>query len=574
MRIQQDSAKERSKQRVRFLEFWHQDLNLQNYRYIKELSERVQQVEGQLALQGSTGYRSSLDGQLGAFDGAFSTDDDGTFKNRTSFSQQRSPFADFTRDRFPSVGGWNSGSLTSNPRNQSIAVPPDQVAPAPEKPTSSASIKPFWSDWIESPTKKRKESAGVNEAPTIDKATFNHYNQVVYPLCPILPDEEQVTIGLIALADDEYRDALLDVLSRINPSSTVQWQDSDPLEKFVNEKAREPFTSRSDIDSLLLVWIELLLLVIMQHNILSWNNQTLPECDLVRMSLDQCDDFFKIRSHTSDLQNEGAWLRVAYVSTMFARLYAISRGETSDPVPGSIKRQLNINVRILPPRAIFLVQMTDSLQSCLSLLPEPGGNPFRSNLHEWARMHSSNLRAWLNAAGLATDDPIVAEVRAFGELLSLRCNISLGCSRPAIVGPAVNLAEAIRLSAAAEYEASDGRYLFNPLSMHTITLATLTLLELLQCDFDDATSGALVNDAVQEMKQKLSALAEKGSSISGGANGKFWASVLLEMVDERLKLHSTSAQGQKGEEDKVADLTLLLSQGYIMPVIGYASRQP
>lgn len=530
-------------------------------------------MEGQLALQNSTSYRSSLDGQLGAFDGPFSPDDDGTYKNRSSFSQQRSPFADFTRDRFPSVGGWNSASLTSNPRQASIAVPPDQVGPLHDKPTSSGSAKPFWSEWIESPSKKRKESTGANEASHVDKTTLEDYNQIIHPLCPILPDDEQATAAIIALANDEYRDALLDVLIRVKPSSTVDWQRLDPIEKFINEKAREPFTSRSDIDSLLLVWTELILLVVMQHNAGSWNNSTLPECDLVRMALDQCDNLFKLKPHISDLQDETAWLRVAYVTTMLARLYAISRGESSDPVPGSIRRQLNINVRVLPPRAIFLVQMTDSLQSCLSLLPEPGGTWSKSHFHEWGRMHSSNLRAWLNAAGIAIDDPLVAEVRAFGELLSLRCNTSLGRSRPAIVGPAVNLAEAIRVSAATEHEANDGRYIFDPLSMHTITLATLTLLELLQCEFDDAASAALVVDATQEMRLSLATLAEKGAQIPSAVNCRFWASVLLEMVDERLKLHSTNVQSaSKGEEEKINDLTLLLSRGYVMPLLAYVSR--
>ena len=91
-------------------------------RYIKELSERVQQVESQMAMSGPTGptgYRSSLDAASpsGGYTDVFSPDDPIplSLKRTISLPDGKNPFAQpqfMNRDRIPSTGGWsiNSGS--------------------------------------------------------------------------------------------------------------------------------------------------------------------------------------------------------------------------------------------------------------------------------------------------------------------------------------------------------------------------------------------------------------------------------------------------------------------------------
>jgi hypothetical protein len=96
------------------------------YSYIKELSERVQQVESlQMQLAGQpAGYRQSIDSE-------YSPDEPYSAGRRNfSFSDQRNPFASHPRDRIPSTGGWGVGSPTTpyqarDPRG-SIALAPDQ----------------------------------------------------------------------------------------------------------------------------------------------------------------------------------------------------------------------------------------------------------------------------------------------------------------------------------------------------------------------------------------------------------------------------------------------------------------
>jgi len=540
----------------------------------------VQQVEGQLALQNTTGYRGSFDGQPGAFgDPAYSPDEDPNLRRLSSFSQPRGSFSGFDRDRFPSVGGWNQ--VTSNPRHSSIAIPPDQTSPTHVKSASSNVVRPFWGDWIDAPSKSRKPSVDPAEMTEADRMLFGQYYKLVHPQCPILPDSDTPSaIDTLALATREYQQALFAAMALVTrstpaqPASSVtttnQLRDLEArplLESFINEKAREGIATRSNVDSLVLLWTELILLVVVQQDVNSWNKSNLPQCDLIRMSIDLCEDCFKIKSFVSDDQNEADWVRALHIAAMFARLYAISKGEANDPVPASLAYYLTVNPRIVAPRISFVVLMADTLQASLALLPQNGTVVHPGTLVQFARMQSANIRAWLGASGLLRDDPIVTEIKALGDLLSLRCNNRL--ARPAVVGPAVNLAEAVRVSSLAESDVTDGKYIYNPLSFHTFALATITLLELLQCDFDDQGSGPLVSEGLEEMKKCLLGLIERKNQLYGGF-GHFWANALIEMVEERQK--SQPARQDKKEEDIIVDLALLLQRGYANVVMGYASR--
>ncbi|KAK5946854.1 hypothetical protein PMZ80_000998 [Knufia obscura] len=548
--------------------------------YIKELSERVQQVEGQLALQHPAGYRGSFDGQPGAYgDPAYSPDEDPNLRRQSAFSQPRGSFSGFDRDRFPSIGGWNQ--VTSNPRHPSIAIPPDQTSPTQGKPPSSNVLRPFWTNWVDPPSKQKQTSVDASEVPEADRILFSHYYETVHPQCPILPDPDTPrAIDVLALATNSYQHAFLSALSLLpqkrqeqsGPSTKSTAQAKEPearklLENFINEKARESITTRSNVDSLVLLWTELILLVVVQHDINSWNKSNLPQCDLIRMSIDLCEDFFKIKNFTSDNQHDVDWIRALHIAAMFGRLYALSKGEANDPVPASIAQFLTINARIASPRVSFVVLMTDTLQASLALLPQEGSTVLPGTLLQFARLQSANIRAWLSASGLSPDDPIVTEIKAFGDLLSLRCNNRV--AKPGVVGPAVNLAEAVRVSSLSELDVTNGRYIFNPLSLHTSTLATITLLELLQCDFYDQLSEPLVQEGLEEMKKCLLGLVERKNELDGGP-GRFWANTLVDMIEERQKLQP--ARQDKKEEDIAVDFVLLLQRGYANVVSDYASK--
>ena len=540
------------------------------------MSERVQQVEGQLALQNSTGYRSSFDGPIGPYDAPFSSDEDPTFRNRNSFSQ-RSPFAEFTRDRFPSVGGWNSNSLTSYPRSQSVAVPPDQVNTNRDKSSSVTSVKPFWTDWIQSPTRNRNDSTETIDLSDNDKTILQDYYSTIHTVCPILLDEHDQVVSSIGRASSDFKEAFFMAVALLaRPSSEGGSRSShiEQVEKFIIDQSHDLQIAHSDVDRLALIWTELIFVIVSQYDVTRWDKSSLPVYNVIRVILDQCDHHFRMNTNIVDQQYELAWTRSAFIATISSRLRAISRGEAVDPVPASVKRQLTVNLRLLPPRTVFIAQMTDALQASLSLLPEPGKQSTKSDTYEWNRLVASNLRAWVSATGLSFEDPVVTEAKAFGELLALRCTSSLGSNRTATVGPLLNLVEAVRLSTAAFFNGDDTTCYFNPLLMYTISLATLTLLELLQCRFGDTNASTLVSEATEEMKKTLEILIARKSQLVGCLEGsRFWAEVLLEMVKERIGAHAeSSGKPTSSEEDKVFDLTQLLVHGYCTPITAFVSR--
>lgn len=352
-----------------------------------------------------------------------------------------------------------------------------------------------------------------------------------------------------------------------DPAQTGEPEGRALLENFINKKAREGITTRSTVDSLVLLWTELILLAVVQHDVNSWNKPNLPQCDLIRMSIDLCEDFFKIRSFMRGNQNEADWIRALHTAAMFGRLYALSKGEANDPVPASIAHYLGVNAGIVSSRVSFIALMTDTLQASLALLPQDGVTVLPGTLVQFARLQSANIRAWLSASGLSPNDPIVTEVKAFGDLLSLRCNNRI--AKPAVVGPAANLAEAVRVSSLAELDITNGRYTYDPLLFHTSTLTTITLLELLQCDFDDQISGSLVSEGLEEMKKCLLSVSERQSQLDKSL-GRFWADTMVDMIEDRQKLQP--GRQDKKEEDIVVDLALLLQRGYANVVLDYASQ--
>ncbi|KAK5083685.1 Glucose-responsive transcription factor [Lithohypha guttulata] len=555
--------------------------------YIKELSERVQQVEGQLALHTTASYRASIDSQYGGpNESPFSPSEDPALRQRSLSSQNRNPFAGFVRERFPSAGGWNSSAITSNPRHSSIAIPPDQIASPRDKLPSVNTMKPFWTDWIVSPTKMCKDPLQTAELTPEDKTAFQYYYDTIHPLCPILPDSQSTQLPeIFYAADRNFQEALILAVTLLSQPQNTSTSNADQLklgngqarlETFVNGRARQDYVKRGQYhNSLVLLWTQLILLVVVQHDISSWNISSLPQCDLIEMSFTNCDEFFRIKRFTSDDMHDMEFICAAHITVMMARLYAISQGEAHDPVPSSFVQHLGFN-SAMPSRLSFLIMMTDSLQASLSLLPQGGVPMCRGTAYEIGRLQSANIRAWLTATGLAPDDPLVAEVKAFTELLSLRCSSSR-LHMPAVTGPAANLAEAIRRSSVVEKEANGGKYLYNPLSLHTFTLTTITLLELSQCEPDDHISESLVEDGIQEMRKSLTDLVGRRNADGGSADGKFWANVLLDMIDyatrSRPVLEGVSEDvNKKKEEDITVDLTQLLQRGYANTLMDFVTK--
>jgi hypothetical protein len=146
--------------------------DIYNYRYIKELAERVQQVESQMGIP-AVGYRPSVD--AGSPSDAYpeqpySPTEPMSGGRKRTFSQfdGRNPFAQSphpNRDRMTSLGGYSMHQGLSGGRG-SIALAPDQqltdISPTAKAPAVDLT-KPFWAQEtdVEHPRTKTAEESGA-----------------------------------------------------------------------------------------------------------------------------------------------------------------------------------------------------------------------------------------------------------------------------------------------------------------------------------------------------------------------------------------------------------------------------
>lgn len=393
-------------------------------------------------------------------------------------------------------------------------------------------------------------------------------------MTPILPDIDTHAMEILTRADIPFLEQFLIALKLLPHGSepadvNIDVQTRHSLKAFINSKARLNFKQRNSCEnSLVLLWTQLILFVVVQHDITSWDDQELPQCDLLQMTIVNCDTYFQLQVLEEDTSYLAEYIRGAQLTTMLARLYAILSGQAQDPMPASFKQYIPTTT-VLPRHSAFLVTATDYLQTCLTLLPSDGTVPLRATSHELHRVSAFCMNAYVSAVGLSRSDPLVREVEAFAELLSLRCQ-GFRLHMPAVAGPVANLVEAIRLSTAAVVETSN-KYIFNPLSLHTMTLATITLLELQQCRFDDAISSSLVEDSTKEMKQILRFVATQRAELTGGVDGIFWADKLHEMITDREYSRNVNTKA-KGEQDMVVEMSLLLRRGYGNVLVDYVTK--
>lgn len=454
-------------------------------------------------------------------------------------------------------------------------MPPDQVDPVRDKQFSASTIDPFWTEWIGRPQVLDRNLAHKQELPVHDKMALQHYYDVVHPATPILPDIDTQSIEILTGAEMPFLKQFLAALQLLphRKASTVNTKSGaearPELKTFIREKARLGVKQTKSIEnSLVLLWTQLLFFVVVQHDVSSWDDPDLPQCDLLQMSMDNCGRYFQLRRFDSDLPHLTEYVRAAQVTTMLARLYATSKGDSRDPVPESFDQYLEAT-SVVPGHVAFVVMAAGVLQSYLSILPKNKAALLRGPIHECGRALSIAIRSYITATGLTREHSLVKEVQAFADLLSLRCQ-GFHLRMPAVIGPVANLAETIRLCSAAELE-SNSKYLYNPLSVHTMTLTTITLLELQQCRFDDAVSASLVEDGVKEMKQILQSVADRRAELNAGADGVFWANKLLQMIEERE--HSRPANtSPRPEEEMVVEMSLLLQKGYGNVLVDYVAK--
>lgn len=492
-------------------------------------------------------------------DAPFSPDEDPAQRRQTSISQQRSPFADFTRDRFPSIGGWNSNSqIITQPRDRgSIAIPPDQLGPP--QPASARSSRSRWVNQIVVLSEKTKTPAETEEtAKLLDTTNMDPYYEYVHRQCTILPEKTK-TVEILKIASKAYVLAFSGAMKllpqRKKDDSSLPGKTQEELEAFVHEKSREKWPERGNVDSLVLFWTVLLLHVAYLHDMRLYTRQEF----LIKAELDLVDRFTKYQESLLD-PYEYEWVQSFHIAATFARLYEISFGNGTEALPSNLVSYLNQDWHTTTPRTRYTAVMIESLQAGLVSLPKSRAvltHEVSKLLQANARLQDISMRTWLLATGVSREAGWVAESAAFMSLSSVRV-VTPGFPS-SIIAQILELVTAIRVTALSQ---NDDQYLFNPISFHAVSLATVTLIELQACHLDQSNGQGMVDAATSEMVKQLEEFVKRRNELDGGAGGVFWAKSLIELVKE-----SAHPMDERTEEEITPGMVWILEDGYLQSVM-------
>lgn len=443
-------------------------------------------------------------------------------------------------------------------------------------------VKPFWTEYTESAAKSEEESASTTTFDDHDMEALNHYYTHIHPQCPILPDDRTRVVEIFKYADGGIQQAFLACLpmlphSESSESATatkdatryLQFKTRADLENFVDREGRKYGIRRTNESNLVMLWVELLLSVVIQHDVSSFVDSNMSLAAINRMPMEILWPVLRDPSYKVAAKYEHDFVRTLHVATLFTRLHYLSIGRSDDPVPVSLLPSLGNGTRFVPPPFYFTTLSSNLLRMALTVCPLDGRTVDPEAAVNFEVNFISTMSTVKTMLGLTDFDPVVRQIKALADLLSLHGNPRY--TRAQCAEPAKNLAYAICTSSSSLDV--NGGYQFNPLSFHTYTLATITLLELLQCNFQHDVAATLVDDALKDMRLALGRLVERWEAASGGAGGQFWARVLLDLIHAKYEAGATTTKANPSEEELCVDLAHLLRQGYSNVLVAFASRQ-
>jgi len=584
-------------------------------RYIKELSERVQQVESlQLAMSGQPGYRPSLDtgSNAGAYpDPAYSPEDGLSLKRNYSFSDTRNPFAqsEFHRDRMPSVGGWGVNfPLTPGfrPRDRgSVAIAPDQQLPPVTYPEYS---KPFWADFEEPPPAKRqkRDEDDQVEPLRLDAERLDRYYDAIHPLFPLLPDADTV-LGVLQTSSPLVQHAFTAVMDTL-PASTsptvngengstdqghpaksptgpdVKFGTFDALSAFLWQQAQENPAQRADDENLAYLWTYVLLALQSDSDMSRITNGSLSRTALIKQSIDLAihlkREYPTKHEHTSMVDKDQflQLLRRAWnaVCTL-AKFHALSVGIGDFTVLDVFVVHTD-DASTMPDEAAFIARASN-LVAIVATMIQDGGEP-QSRLNVISknlvlRQHFAEIVG--QTPNMHAAVPIVRRMRLFLELLLSR---SSPLPHPVnVLQPAVDLADALISSTSA----SAGTSPLSFLDLHFFTLATVTLLEFFT-DVPDPDMNKLAEEALGKLQPVIEQKAEWfhrdtarlaffADNTEADRASKtvvvHWTDGLLTMIEHCRKSGSAAQKGVGDGSRLPLDFGLLVSHGYLNALLRF-----
>lgn len=585
--------------------------------YIKELAERVQQVEH---VQ-KQALRQSLDaGSVAGYAETFSPDDPASAARRHfSFPDPRNPFTpiDFQRDRIPSTGAWGPTGL--RPRdNGSLAIAPDQFMPTSasvrEGSKQSETVRPFWTELDPSPPPTRPQlddPYSKLEPIPVDRLHLSNYFKHVHPLFALLPDVETVSrvaqnspaglqhafANVVALLPGSDSPAVVngnhtdssepgdDALTQ-HPKSELPskaFENYEELASYVVRIAREVTERDLDRGSLLCIWILLLLALLCEMDVTHIQGLPTTRSGLINASLRlteslRTEDAARYLPDSDKAEFDHIHRQAFNCACLFAKLHGLSLGSGTRELPGSDDSRTDImvgyaDITKVPPEAGFLTHASNTIAMASCLLQIDPYSPVGAQVKRILTftLFEDTLKRY---PPLDVQSPIVRQTRLFLDLLMSRHPDNE-------YSPLLVLTKASQLT---EFLVSDVRSLhYNPVDMSAWSLATITSCEFaVHAHADTYTKPALENlSSLRIGLQKRSEAFHQNYGYSWfwaptkDAADRYrlshWADCLINMIDDvRVRVATRETSDGVGDNATVLpNLSLLLTEGWFRVLYHY-----
>ncbi|KIW45041.1 uncharacterized protein PV06_03462 [Exophiala oligosperma] len=579
--------------------------------YIKELAERVQQVEHvqKQALRQSVDGTSNFAGYAEAF-----SPDEATTRRNFSFPDPRSPFApaDFQRDRIPSTGAWGNVAPSLRSRDTgSLAIAPDQ--PLPESVSSqeavkmvAESVKPFWSEIDSPPPPKRArldDTYAKLEKFDISEKHLNNYYTHVHPHFALLPQANSV-IELVSnsvpamqhafalsieLLDSSHNESAVNGNQRDQPSApshrrdlpTTAFDTFHDLTIFVVSVAQDA-ASNTLPDNLTSLWTLLLLAAACDSDVNQITGPKATKNDLLASSLRVIHHLKPRVTHIvtdeMDADQIDEIVKQAFsCQCLMSKLHDLSSGSYARPLtPLELQDKEAMvgpaDTAKMPAEAGFLAQSSNiiTMVTCLLHLDSYSFSGSQAKRILTFGLFENTLKS---SPTLSLDSPFVRQVKLLLELLTARYPDTE-------FSPMIVLLKATQLADFLTTEAATYPH-FSPFDMHCWSLATITFCELAM----HAKSDVYTKPALENMLRLKSALQQKSEffhkqygyaffwspekSVADEYRMSHWADCLVNMIDDVTARSSTLGEGANDDTLVLPNFSLLLMQGWFRALYHY-----
>lgn len=586
------------------------------------MADRVQQVEQAQ----KESLRQSIDAgsNVGGYAETFASDEvTGPAFNRThSFSAPTStPFAssEFERDRIPSSGAWGLNSITSaGIRSRdvgSVAIAPNESISVSQRIRTPSKVdetgNSFHTDFESPPPAKRLRLQSPNARPApfkMEQTFLSKYHNQIHPRFTLLPDTPTVfgvvgnavtglqhafAVAVLLLPDFEPPTPIngshpTDTANRIpvRPTSSIisdVFDSYDELGLYLVKESREYPSTRSEDENLTILWTLLLLSLECENDIKLLAAVPMSKTELIIASWQilahlhtkdtlQPDSlttgFIKDRARFTELVEQAS--NCAALMTQFHAICAgIDPSELTDDTEIPVVGPLDSTK--LPVEAAYLAQASNGVGILASMTRTE--LPSRIARGVYAGAIRLPLKVSLaHYKPLTTDTPVVQQLEAFVELIMCRQARGPQALQPIRI---LGWAEKLTDSLVDEFTSTSSTSHFNPLDLHSWSLAAITLCEFVS-DVNSEDMAAFAGELLEKLRVPLQKKSDAfhqnygfdwfyadDKSKADTYEMSHWTDCLLGMIDHVKAQGPVMERGKSNETVVIPRFPVLLANGWL-----------